>query len=201
MIPVLPKPEPADFDARVRQPGNTWLEEKRIELGFSANDPVPQNFPWNALWTRCIDEAHALYGGLCAYLACYMELSSGEVTIDHFQDKKRHQDKAYEWSNYRLSSFGRNRAKSGVVLDPFLVREGWFHLEFTTGKIFPNPALDEETKRAVAATIKNVKLDDARCRKDRLKYFEDYRSGDITAGYLERMHPFVYQEAMRQGLL
>jgi hypothetical protein len=201
MMPVRPQPEPKDFAAMVRIPGNIWLQAKMEALGISPGSPIPPRFEWNALWTGVIDDAHGLYHGLCAYLACYIELSTGEVTIDHFKDKKVHPTLAYEWSNYRLASHGRNRLKRSEVLDPFLIGEGWFHLEFATGSIFPNPSLDTPTKSQVELTIKHLHLDEPRCQKDRMQYFNDYLNGDISGAFLKRMHPFVYAEASRQGLL
>jgi hypothetical protein len=200
MIPVTPQPEPSAFDELVRKPGSKWLKEKRIPL----DQAVPIGWKWTNkdFWRQVLDEAHKLYGGCCAYLACHIELATGAVTIDHFQDKNQRPDLAYEWTNYRLASLGINRAKgTKPVLDPFLIGWDWFHLDFTTGKIFPNPDLEESTMVAVAVTIEFLSLDNARCRRLRTKYFDDYLSKDISPLQLERMNPFVFHEAKRQGLL
>jgi hypothetical protein len=198
MIPVAQQPSPAGFEETVRAPGLAWLHANGVPL----DGPAPSNLKWNALWTQFIDHAHEVYGGHCAYLACYLELATGEVTIDHFVSKKSKPSGAYDWSNYRLSSLGANRIKGEKkVLDPFLVQQDWFQLELVSGKMFANPNLPMETIQLIKKSISDLKLDNSRCRKLRAQYFWDYCQNRFSANYLRAKSPFVYAEAARQGLL
>lgn len=198
MIPVAPQPAPAEFEREVKNPGLDWLNEKRIPH----DGPAAANLKWNALWTKTIDYAHQAYGGLCAYLACHLELATGEVTIDHHVSKKSTPRLAYEWCNYRLASLGVNRAKGELAcIDPFEVQMGWFQLELVSGRIFANPTLPDPTLQLIELSIRNLKLDNARCRKMRAQYFKNYRDGLISSGYLQLKNPLVFAEALRQELL
>ena len=46
MIPVRCAPEPANFDAEVRQPGNAWLR----------NNPNAKPSKFEPYWTKCIPD-------------------------------------------------------------------------------------------------------------------------------------------------
>ena len=114
MIPVTPQPEPEDFDRLVRQPGRDYL---RLHP-----DTKPSKLP--AYWTRVIHDLWEKYNGICAYLAKYLPEPTGAVTTDHFVAKSKTKEWAYEWSNYRLASLGKNRKKNtDKVLDPFTLKK------------------------------------------------------------------------------
>ena len=59
MIHIDLQPEPADFDIRVRQPGNAFLSKI----------PIPNSRRWgkNNYWSRCSAQLYQAYGGICAY--------------------------------------------------------------------------------------------------------------------------------------
>jgi hypothetical protein len=198
MIPVAPQPAPAEFEEKIRIPGLDWLRDKNIALDHRA----PKKTKFEAFWTSSIEYAHEVYGGHCAYLATYLELATGEVTIDHYVSKMDSPRLAYEWSNYRLASLGANRAKGEKsVLDPFQIMDDWFHLELVSGRIFANPTLPEATQISISESIAHLKLDNGRGRKMRAQYFKDYKDGLIPQSYLQVKNPFVYAEAARQSLL
>ena len=198
MIPVTLQPAPEGFEENVRTPGLNWLRTK----GISIDTRAPKVTKFNALWTNCIDYAHEKYGGLCAYLATYLELATGEVTIDHFESKMAMPGLAYEWTNYRLASLGINRIKDEqIVLDPFEVQEDWFRLELVSGKVFANPELPENIIRLIDDTISKLKLDNARCRKLRAQHFKDYKDLHYGKAHLKKINPLVFKEAARQDLL
>jgi hypothetical protein len=112
MIRVSPAPEPADFDARVRQPGLAAIAElvgeapaagrrgrRRTRVVDRREELRPKDFP--AFWTEALDDLLLAYRRLCAYLALYIEPATGAASVDHFVPKSTAWDRVYEWSNYR----------------------------------------------------------------------------------------------------
>ena len=188
MIRVLPQPEPADFDARVRQPGLRDLARN------------PERFPNH--WRHCAMQLWEAYKGICAYLCVVIPRGTGARSVDHLAPKSNHPKVAYEWSNYRLvcSLMNARKREFEDVLDPFEILDGWFILELSFLQVLPNPDLDEETRSRVKATIDRLKLDDDECRKARAMYYDAYLEGDLPFHLLERWSPFVAMELRRQGL-
>lgn len=198
MIPVALQPEPADFNARVRQPGLDWLASHGIAL----NSAPPKATELPNHWTRSNRQLWEAYSGVCAYLAIYFEWVTGAASTDHFVAKSRNAGDAYEWNNYRLSCLGPNRNKGRFddVLDPIGLEDNTFVLNLANGEIAPNPALLSEKKRAARKTIKRLKLDSPDHNAMRAKHFSRYlRKKDGQT--LKELSPFVWAEANRQGLL
>lgn len=198
MIPVAAKPEPSDFDARVRQPGLAWLAANGIPL----NKKLPPKTLLGAYWRRCLDDLHTSYGGICSYLCVFVERCTGGVSVDHLVPKSRRAGLAYEWSNYRLACMAMNAAKRDYedVLDPFSLAPETFHLELVTGRIFPNPALTGAAASAAKDCVDRLGLDEPEPRRMRVRHFQDYLAHRST-DFLRRYSPFVWYEANRQGLL
>ena len=74
MIPVEPKDEPRPaFQERVRGPGAAWLATSGLDMDL----PVPKGTQVPAYWRACLDELHAAYGGVCAYLCVFIERITG----------------------------------------------------------------------------------------------------------------------------
>lgn len=199
MIHVIPQPEPASFDANVRQPGLKSLCEKGIDLSHS----LAKGTKISPHWTKSLDDLYRSYGGICAYLAIHFERITGAGSVDHFAAKSQYAGLAYEWTNYRLACTRMNSRKNnyGDVLDPFEIENGWFQLELITGHIYPNPELSDELSAAVLDTIKRLKLDDEGCKEVRARHYLQYINGETTGSFLQRHSPFVWYEANRQGLL
>ena len=199
MIHVSVQPEPAGFDANVRQKGIAYLRNKKIDL----DKPIPPNTAIFPYWRDCMDDLYSNYQGICAYLAVYFERVTGGGSIDHFIPKSKRADLAYEWRNYRLACSIMNCRKRDYedMLDPFEIEDGWFHLELVSGRIYPNPNLDAIRNEFVQATITRLGLDYDGNREMRARHYQEYREGFFTAAYLKRRSPFVYLEALRQGLL
>ncbi len=200
MIPVEPQPEPEAFELQVRDPGRRWLEQR----GWFSPKPLPAKA--SALpphWRRCMSDLHRCYRGICAYLCVYIERVIGGATVDHFVAKSPRPDLAYEWNNYRLACSAMNSRKRDYddVLDPFGIGPDWFRLELVSGSIYPNPNLDADCQLQVASTISRLGLDDAGNRELRARHLQECLEGLYTADFLRRRSPFVYQEAIRQGLL
>lgn len=200
VIPVAPKPEPPQFDRRVRRPGLAWMKKKRINLEADVAT-IKESLP--PYWRKCLDDLHAAYGGICAYVCVYIEKITGQASVDHFIAKSGKLSLAYEWDNYRLACARMNSRKRAFddVLDPMTLAPETFYLEFLTGRVYPNPDLHAGTKAAADKTIARFGLDDPDCRDLRMKYFDDYLNKDISEVYFRKRCPFVWFEAKRQGLL
>ncbi len=199
MIHVQAQQEPNTFDVNVRIPGNNHLSVN----GYSLSQPLPPKTKVPPHWRNCLGDLHQKYNGICAYLCVFIERVTGGLSVDHYIAKSRLAGQIYEWSNYRLTCSTMNSRKNNFsnVLDPFLIQDGWFHIEFVSGRIYPNPSLTSTQIQAVSDTIRRLKLDSQGVRELRVAHFDDYRNGDITQAYLKRKSPFVYMEAQRQGLL
>lgn len=195
VIPVAKAFEPKNFDAEVRQPGNEWLN----------NHPKARPSKFKSYWTKCIPDLMTEYNCICAYLAIYIDETSGAASVDHFIPKSnsaKGRQMTYEWDNYRLCCIGENRKKNKKILpiDPFTMLPESFFIDFNDGRIYPNPALSPVYIKKCQKTIDILKLDEQKCRNMRLHYFIFYARGIVNSEYMQRCAPFVWQEICRQGL-
>lgn len=138
------------------------------------------------------------YNGICAYSSLWIK--PHQPTIDHYVSRDENPNLAYEWENFRLAIGRINTKKRNYkdVLDPFVIGENWFVLDFTTFGIKPNPALDNAEKEAVKKTIKRLDLDNRDYREAREAWFNGFRN-NITQ--LEKYAPFIAHEMKRQGFV
>jgi hypothetical protein len=214
VIPVALAPEPADFDSKARQRGLDAIAElvgekpshrrsgpKRAPVA-GRRDAVPLDaFP--PYWRDVLPEMRKAYGGLCAYLAMYIEPATGAPSVDHVVPRASSWQRVYEWSNYRLAAARINSKKRDLelVLDPFAIRPGLFALELVSFQVVPGPGVQRAGADAVGATIDLLGLNHFECCKQRGEYIESYEAGEIMLSYLERRAPFIAQELRRQGQL
>jgi hypothetical protein len=209
VIRVEPQPEPADFHEKVRQPGLRALAELRGLPAETRRGPKRQVQPelkskhLPDYWTKCLDDLHAAYRGICAYSCLYIPHVVGGKSTDHSSAKSpKISDKpedAYEWSNYRLAcSLMNTRKGTKAVIDPFAIDGRWFQLDLSTLAIEPNPELSDPLRERVQATIDHLGLDDAECRKARESWYQPYLEGQISFSFLERKCPFLATEIIRQ---
>ena len=188
MIRVALRPEPENFDERVRKPGQNALAEGK--------DPLP------AYWRRCLKDLWNAYDRTCAYVGVYIPPVVGGRTVEHYVAKSSDDAVAYEWGNYRLAC-QRMNARKGVfddLLDPFEIQNSWFALEFVGLQVLPSPQLSEERREQVTMTIARLHLNDEECVELRSEYFDDYRNREISWNNLCKMSPFIAREVERQGL-
>src|SRR5437016_11863402 len=103
MIPVQEKPEPADFSANVRLPGQAFL--RRIPR------PTKKQYGTQGarFWVNAREDLFRAYSGVCAY--CAQFVLRKDMTVDHYVPKCADPKLAYEWSNYRLSRKKLNNYK------------------------------------------------------------------------------------------
>lgn len=202
MIPVVLAPEPATFDATVRQPGRAWLGVRDIPR----NKRLAPGTQLEPYWRACLDDLHAAYAGVCAYACVFVERMTGGISVDHYVAKSRRAGLAYEWNNYRLACATMNGRKSDFsgVLDPIGLRAETFRLELVTGRIYPRPRMARASRELAELTIERLKLDDDGWRKTRARHYEDYRhyrQREYDERFLRKYSPFVWYEARRQNAL
>jgi len=194
MMRVTLKPEPDDFDAKVRRPGLRALDQ--FKTGKRKTLPT--------VWTKCIDDLWRAYDGTCAYLCVHIFKATGARSVEHFSAKSSDRTLMYEWRNFRLVCATINGWKSAYddVLDPIKIQDGWFELEFRTGEtiVVPGNRLGKKRRTAVEQTIKRLRLNDPKCIYDRQVYYDEYQAGETTYGHLQRYCPFVAREVHRLGL-
>jgi hypothetical protein len=222
MIPVVPAKEPTDFDAKVRQPGLSAIDEmvgrpprlkrsgrKRKQL-LNAGLPVTQeqNIPAKKFphyWRKALPEMLVLYERRCAYLAMYINHATGNASVDHLLPKSYAWDQVYEWDNYRLCAEIIN-SKKGVLLtlvDPFTIGPDWFRLNMNTFYVGRGLTAPKAEWPRIDATLPvlNQKL----CVEEREEYVTRYLLGPGAKGidltYLEHRAPFIAAELRRQGCL
>ncbi|WP_320333920.1 hypothetical protein [Pseudomonas sp. P5_152] len=198
MIPVRGQPEPASFNAKVRVKGIAHLTSK----GLALNKPLPSGTEVSPYWRESLTDLHVAYEGICAYLGIYFERVGG-VSVDHFIAKSVSAADIYEWDNYRLACSTMNSRKRdyNTVLDPFHLAKDLFHLQLSTGHIYPKPGIAARPMRLIEETIETLGLDDAICREIRSRRYQEYLQYQLPADYLKLTSPFIWSEANRQGLL
>lgn len=214
MIPVTLKPEPPDFDQKVRQPGLRALKElvgdptaaprpgpPREKLADRLEDIPSDKLP--PAWRECLDDLYRAYEGICAYTCFKIEKVTGNRTVDHFVPRKGGAVHAYEWSNYRLACGRVNSikgaAQSTEVLDPFEVKEEWFELCLVDFAPRARKGLSDELRDRIEKTIRRLNLDAQEFRERHEDNLNDFRSGDISFAYLQKTNPFLARELVRQG--
>ncbi|MBX3273888.1 MAG: hypothetical protein KF729_26725 [Sandaracinaceae bacterium] len=140
------------------------------------------------------------YRQRCAYLAMHIERATGSPTVDHFVPKSADWRLVYEWTNYRLAAHCVN-AKKGVldVVDPFVVRDGWFALDLATLEVVRGPKAPKKQHARIERTRALLNL--RPCVAQRAEYIGLYRERIIPLAHLEARAPFIASELRRQGAL
>ncbi|GAB3883355.1 hypothetical protein [Spirosoma agri] len=197
MLQIVAKPEPHDFDLKVRIPGSKFL----------ALVPKPRTQDWKGkeYWRDVLPELRTAYEWICAYCATKIPRTNGEPTVDHFEPRASSPLKAYEWNNFRLASKKFNSRKHvKAIVDPFNVKPNWFIIDFDTFLIKPNDEPNFLTKvefELIKYTIKELKLNtDQDLVEERIEYITSYIKDDCSLIHLERWVPFIAYELKRQKL-
>lgn len=193
MIHIDLKPEPSDFDIRVRQPGNKFI----------AAHPNPKGEQWrkNNFWSRCNQQLYDAYGGICAYSGEWFSRTTTSASVDHFYPKSSHPEKAYEWDNYRLTTSVMNVYKGDkIVLDPFEIQNGDLELDFPSCLVKPRKDMSPAEKSKALSTIQILHLNDEDQANRRCEILMEYICGDVSRSFLESKYPFIAEELDRQNL-
>lgn len=195
MIRVTAAPEPTSFNANVRVLGNTFLQVNP--------NPSSKEFGLHSYWKTVTGELFIAYRKTCAY-SCSPIWVRTAATVDHYRPKALHPDQAYEWSNYRLSRFkmNSNKGTNPAVLDPFLVEDHWFEVDFPSCLVKPGAGLAPDIHTRVVETIKCLRLnDDDELVDERAERMVELTKGEINFAKLSREYPLLAKEVTRQGLL
>lgn len=195
MIPVVPQPEPAEFDKLVRQRGKNFLSK------FTTTKPTTKQWTTHAYWNNIQSQFYEAYKGICAYSAHWIPRSDNP-NIDHYIPKSVDSTFAYEWSNYRLACPLVNAFKKDFqdALDPFTIGKDWFILRFPFLVVKPNPSLSEQDYKRVNATIERLKLNDDKFVNVRSSWLKRYCLGETNFLGLRKVAPFIAYELERQKL-
>jgi len=188
------QPEPSDFDQLVRQPGREFLAR--------TCNPGENEFKSHAYWRRILKQLRNAYQGICAHSCHWVPYDTGTDTVEHFRPKTKYPAEAYEWGNYRFVS-GRLNGRKGTfedVLDPFLIKTGWFVIEFPSLLVKPAQWLRKPLQSRVRTTCERLGLnDESTCMKQRYRYVRDYCLEGLPFELLRRDAPFLAHEITRQG--
>lgn len=191
MIRVAKRPEPTNFDKNVRQPGKKYLSSVKVPKFEKAN-----------FWKFAASDLHEAYDKVCSY-SCFYLTNWGGCSIDHFLPKSRYPAQAYEWSNYRLANQRINSYKgnSEEVLDPFVIQDGWFVLDFPSCLVKPGEGLDAKTLQKVTKTIDILRLNrDDNFVQERCDLMTSFADGEVTLAFMQKRCPFLAKEITRQNL-
>ncbi|MDR2705011.1 MAG: hypothetical protein LBC02_04450 [Planctomycetaceae bacterium] len=194
MIRVTQQPEPTCFDSKVRQLGQSFLQ----------NCPSPHGKEWrnHDYWQKVHKDLYKVYNGRCAYTGMWFS-AVDRLSVDHFRPKSICPDLAYEWSNYRLTTQKTNayKANHDDIIDPFSVQPEWFILEIPTCliNVGNNVSISERTK--IEHTINVLKLnDDNEYVESRKEIILSYIAGAISLNNMNEKYPFIACELQRQNL-
>jgi 5-methylcytosine-specific restriction endonuclease McrA len=207
VIPVALAPEPATFNAKVRQKGADAMLElvgkapskprpgRKRKVVASRRDRIPSD-DLPPYWRDVLPEMRKAYNGRCAYLAMYLEPATGSSSVDHVVPRSQSWRLVYEWSNYRLAASLINSKKSdlALVLDPCAIKPNLFALDFVSMEVIAGPAATGAAHKQVDETIATLGLNAQDCVDQRSEYYLDYKARDISLRWLERRAPFVAQE-------
>ncbi len=194
MIRVAQMPEPAEFDERVRKPGHTFLQRC----------PNPTQKQWNthSYWRGILQLLHTEYNGICGYSCHWIPYDTGADTVEHFKPKSKHPQEAYEWRNYRLvcQLLNSRKGEDEEILDPFLIQDGWFVIDFPSLIVKPASGLKDDLRERIKKTCDVLGLnDDATCLMTRQEFVMDYSLGEISFAHVQKKAPFLALQMKEQG--
>lgn len=178
MIPVVPVPEPADFDERARRPGEAWRAR-------TTEAPRLRDY-WSPFRTALAEG----FANRCGYTA--MLLPNGG-TVDHFRSYRTYPQLAYEWSNYRYAAAWINSAKKTAdVLDPYEVGDGWFEVLLPSLQLVATDKVPPERKALVERTLARLPIaHDERVLKQRRIWYEMFEAGKLSLAGLRNVAPLI----------
>ena len=195
MIRVTAQPEPAEFETLVRQKGRQYLARNP--------HPTTTEFANHAYWRDAVGLLRTAYGGICAYSCHLIPVDVGAQNTEHFLPKSKHPQDAYEWENYRyVCQLLNSRKGTRAILDPFVIGDDWFLMDFPSLLIRPNPSLPGATKAQIQETIDILRLNDEEvCQLARTRFIDHYCRENVNFAFLAAEAPFIARELARQNLI
>lgn len=188
MIPVRnPIKEPAQFEQKCRQKGQSWLAE-------NPDAKRPRD-----LWSPFRLQLAEGFADRCGYAA--MWISSG--TVDHHVSFHENPALAYEWSNFRYVegwiNSSKNRRTAGEFLDPFEVGPGWFAIELPSLQLVITDMVPQHLRAKAEYTLEKLPIQhDERIIRVRRVWLEMYEQGTPLA-VIEKKAPLIAAAIVREG--
>ncbi len=128
-----------------------------------------------------------------------MRIADG--AIDHFLSKENHRRLTYNWNNYRYIAATVNSSKKNLddqVLDPFEVQTGWFEVLLPSMQLVRTAIVPNALRAKADATLTKLNLANGpKVRRNRKRWYEDYRDNGLPMNLLEEYAPLV-AEAVRR---
>jgi len=199
MISVPAPQPPGNYEADVRIPGTAFLA---VHPHPSAEDWKGHRH-WKAVHSYLYAEMH----GICVYCASFTPRRSSRTSIDHtsidhFVPKGRNPALAFEWTNFRLCRARLNNRKGDFedVIDPYLIQNGWFRLNFTTFALYPDSNLPLQIQQQIANSISRLGLnDDDAYVNERARVIYRYADAKLPYADIQRRYPFIASEMQAQN--
>ena len=186
MIPVAKVPMPAGY-GKIKAGGDAWLKANP-----AAKRPKD-------LWSPFLPELAEGFAHLCGY-AAMLDPTGG--TVDHYLSWKNHRDLAYEWTNFRFASYVMNsskRAADDAVLDPYLVKSGWFEIILPSLQMRVTDKVPAAHKAAAVFTLKRLKLGNGeKIVRWRQHYYARFQAGKLDLDGLRIFAPLIADAVERQ---
>lgn len=188
MIHFDPPAEPAEFDTKVRKPGNEWLAR------YYDSNNRPRDY-----WSQFKSLLAEGFSHLCAYSAMFEPVG----TVDHYLSWKNKPELAYEWSNYRYASAWVNSSKSTVdsdVMDPFEVENNWFEIILPSLQLVVTNQVPASMREKAQFTLKRLHLQNGEnVMRQRHEWYISYLEGMIPLEFLDRMAPLIARAIRKQN--
>lgn len=128
-----------------------------------------------------------------------MRIADG--VVDHFLSKENHRRLAYSWKNYRYIAGTVNSSKKKLddqVLDPFEVQPGWFEILLPSMQLVRTAAVPVPLQAKADTTLTKLKLGNGlKVRRNRKRWYEDYRDKGLPMNLLEEYAPLVADAVQR----
>jgi hypothetical protein len=186
VIPVAKVAKPSGY-AKIKAGGDAWLKANP-----TAKRPKD-------LWSPFLPELAAGFAHLCGY-AAMLDPTGG--TVDHYLSWKNHPDLAYEWTNFRFVSYVLNSSKrtaDNAVLDPYLVKRGWFEVILPSLQMRVTDKVPAAHKVAAAFTLTRLKLGNGeKVVRWRRHYYARFQAGQLDLDGLRVFAPLVADAVERQ---
>lgn len=186
MIPVVSVAAPAGYD-KVKRKGDTWLKNNQ-----AAKRPKD-------LWSPFLGHLADGFSHLCGY-AAMLDPTGG--TVDHYLSWVNYRDLAYEWTNYRFSSYILNSSKKtadDTVLDPYEVQGGWFEIILPSLQLRMTNKVPKAYRAKAHFTLKRLKLADGeKIIRWRRRYYKLYTDGRIDLEGLREIAPLIADAGERE---
>ena len=187
MIRCICSKKPPGFVRAVERPGKRWLATHKQER--------PRD-----LWSKFKPQLAEAFRNLCAYSAMYEPVG----TIDHFVSISEDRRRAYDWTNYRYCSGWLNSSKQHLpskdVLDPFLVRDGWFEILLPSLQLVVADALPRAYRARANRMLVRLHLRDGEAvMRQRRMWLRMYEEGKLPLEGLAKMAPLIAKAVQKRA--